>query len=215
MPRRPGEQGILDNTMKQYDQAYFDRWYRSRQRVGTPEWTSRKAALALAAAECFLERPVRNVLDVGCGEGQWRAVLRRKRPGLSWTGVDPSHYAVRRFGRRRNIVQGGFADLPDLGLRGRFDLIVSASVIHYVSTPDLRRGLHTIVDHLEGIAWLEVHTAEDAVHGDVDGYVRSERQYRRIFKEAGLIPLGMHCWCPRQWLDDQWVQQMEVFKGRS
>ncbi len=200
--------------MKQYDQAYFDHWYRSQKRVAPPEWTRRKAALALAATECFLERPVRTVLDVGCGEGQWRAVLRRKRPGLRWTGVDPSEYVVRRFGRRRNIIQGGFGDLPDLGLRGRFDLIVSCSVIQYVSTPDLRRGLRTIVDHLDGIAWLEVHTEADAIHGDLDGrYARSEKQYRRIFKEAGLAALGMHCWCRRDWVDDQWVQQMECFKG--
>lgn len=194
---------------KKYDQAYFDRWYRSAKRVGTPEWARRKAALALAAAECFLERPVRRVLDVGCGEGQWREVLRRKRPGIEWMGIDPSDYVVARFGRRRNIIQGGFGDLPELPLRGRYDLIVSASVIHYVSTPDLRRGLETIVDHLEGVAWLEVHTSEDEVHGDLAGYLRSEKQYRRIFKEAGLAPLGMHCWCPRDWVDSKWVQQLE------
>jgi SAM-dependent methyltransferase len=200
--------------MKQYDQAYFDRWYRSRQRVAPPEWTRRKAALALAAAECYLERPVRRVLDVGCGEGQWRAVLRRMRPGLQWTGVDPSDYVVRRFGRRRNIRKGGFGDLPELGLRGRFDLIVSASVIHYVSTPDLRRGLATVVGHLDGVAWLEAHTTDDAIHGDLEGwYPRSERQYRRIFKDAGLAALGMHCWVRREWVDVNWVGQLECFKG--
>jgi len=201
--------------MKKYDQAYFDHWYRSRKRVASPEWIRRKAALALAAAECFLERPVRRVLDVGCGEGQWRAVLRRQRPRLEWVGVDPSDYVVRRFGRRRNIKKGGFGDLPDLGLRGRFDLIVSASVIHYVSTPDLRRGMESIAGHLEGIAWLEVPTAEDAVHGDLDGYMRSEKLYRRIFNQAGLASLGMHCWCPQDWVDSQWVQRLECSRGRS
>jgi SAM-dependent methyltransferase len=201
--------------MKTYDQTYFDRWYRSRKGVGSPEWTRRKAALALAATECFLERPVRRVLDVGCGEGQWRAVLRRMRPGLDWTGVDPSEYVVRRFGRRRNIRRGGFGDLHALGLRGRFDLIVSSSVIHYVSTPDLRRGMQTIAGHLEGLAWLEVHTTEDAIHGDLDGwYPRSERQYRRIFKEAGLAAVGMHCWVPQAWVNDRWVGQMELVEGR-
>lgn len=196
--------------MKRYDEAYFDRWYRSRQRVVTPQSIGRKASLALAAAEYWLERPVRSVLDVGCGEGQWRGVLRRRRPGLRWVGVDPSEYVVRRHGKRRNIRLGGFGDLPDVGLRGAFDLIVCSDALQYVSTPDLRRGLAELVDRLGGIAWLEAHTADDAVEGDREGWhLRSESRYRRIFEEAGLAAVGMHCWVPRAWVDGRWVGRME------
>lgn len=200
---------------KQYDQAYFDRWYRSRRRVITPESTRRNAALALATAEVLLERRVRRVLDIGCGEGQWRSVLRRLRPGLRWTGVDPSDYAIHRFGRQRGIRKGGFADLPTLGLRGKFDLIICSNVIHYVPTPDLKRGLQTIAEHLDGVAWLEVHTSDDPVTGDTEEmHLRSERQYRRMFSEAGLVAVGMHCWVPRAWVDEQWVRRMECPAAR-
>ncbi len=201
---------IRRTDRKQYDRAYFDRWYRSRRRVITPESTRRNAALALAITEVLLERRVRTVLDIGCGEGQWRAVLRRMRPGLRWTGLDPSDYVARRFGRRRNIRQAGFADLPELGLRGKFDLIVCSNVIHYVPTPDLQRGLQTIAEHLGGVAWLEVHTSDDPVTGDVEEmHLRSERQYRRLFKRAGLAAVGMHCWVPQDWVEEQWVRRME------
>lgn len=201
--------------VKQYDQAYFDRWYRSRKRVSTPQHTRREAALALAAAEYLLERPVRRVLDVGCGEGQWRAVLRRLRPGLRWTGVDSSDYVVRRFGRTRNIRHGGFGDLAALGLRGRFDLVVASDVIHYVPTAELRRGLRAIVEHLDGVAWLEVHTTADSVEGDLEGWVpRSEEQYRRILDAAGLVSVGMHCWVPRRWLAEDRVGKMAYLSRR-
>ncbi len=69
-------------------------------------------------AERFLERPIRSALDIGCGEGRWRAELLRLRPQLCYQGVEPSPYAVKRFGERRNILHGGFADLPELGLGG-------------------------------------------------------------------------------------------------
>lgn len=200
--------------MKRYDRAYFDRWYRSAGRVVTPQSIRRKANLALAAAEYWLERPVRSVLDVGCGEGQWRSVLRRRRPGLRWEGVDPSDYVVRRYGRRRNIRHGGFGDLPDLGLRGRFDLVICSDALQYVPTADVRRGLAFIAERLEGIAWLEAHTASDAVDGDrVGWHLRSEVRYRRLFAEAGLAAVGMHCWVPQAWVDGKWVGRMERLPG--
>lgn len=196
--------------MKSYDRTYFDRWYRSRRRVVTPESIRRKANFALAAAEYWLERPVRSVLDVGCGEGPWRGVLLRRRPGLRWVGVDPSEYVVRRYGRRRGIRLGGFGDLPDLGLRGRFDLIVCSDVLQYVPTPDVRRGLEVIADRLNGVAWLEAHTADDAIEGDREGWhLRSERSWRRLFVEAGLAAVGMHCFVPQAWVDGRWAGRME------
>lgn len=195
---------------KIYDRDYYDRWYRSRARVVTPDALARKARLALAAAEYYLERPVRTVLDVGCGEGHMRGVLRRMRPRLRWIGVDPSAYVVRRYGRRRGITRGGFGDLPDLGLPARLDLVMSSDALQYVSERDLRRGLGAIIDRLHGVAWLEAHTAEDALEGDRDGWIeRSEEDYRRIFADAGLAGVGMHCWVPKAWVEGRWVSRLE------
>ena len=53
---------------KIYDRDYFDRWYRERP-VLSRQRLARKVALAVATAEYHLERPIRSVLDVGCGEG--------------------------------------------------------------------------------------------------------------------------------------------------
>ena len=64
---------------KKYDKAYFDRWYR-RHGIGAPAEVGRAARFTLATAEHLLMRPVRRVLDIGCGEGAWRAPLLAARP---------------------------------------------------------------------------------------------------------------------------------------
>jgi SAM-dependent methyltransferase len=190
--------------VKQYDRAYFERWYRSRRRVVTVESIRRRAHAALSIAEYFHGRPVRTVLDVGCGEGSWRAVMRSMRPRLRWTGVDPSEYVVRRFGRRRGIRHGSLASLADLQLRGPFDLIVCSDVLHYLPTPEIRRGLPELVRLLDGIAWLDAFTVDDPMDGDREGWhMRSGAQYRRMFAEVGLVNVGVNCWTTRSWARDR------------
>ena len=55
---------------KIYDRAYFDKWYRDeKHRVGSRDALKRKVAFAVAMAEFYLGREIRNVLDAGCGEG--------------------------------------------------------------------------------------------------------------------------------------------------
>ena len=68
-------------SQKHYDRSYFDTWYRQRG-IGDPKRLARKVALAVATAEYHLERPIRTVLDIGCGEGVWRAPLRNRRPAI-------------------------------------------------------------------------------------------------------------------------------------
>src|SRR4051812_29476109 len=95
---------------KAYDRAYYDRWYRNpRTKIATAAGLRRKVHLAVSAAEFMLARPIESVLDVGCGEGSWRAPLLRLRPGIEYQGIEASDYVVSRFGRRRNIRLGTFA----------------------------------------------------------------------------------------------------------
>ena len=70
-----------------YDQAYFDRWYRD---PGSRMWAradvERKVRMAVAVAEYLLDRPLRSVLDVGCGEGPWQKILKRLREPYHMVG---------------------------------------------------------------------------------------------------------------------------------
>jgi SAM-dependent methyltransferase len=181
---------------KDYDRAYFDRWYRDpKHRVATAADVARKAALVVGIAESLLQRRVRSVLDVGCGEAPWRAALRRLRPGIRYTGVDASAYVVERFGAARNIRLGTFGALGTIGLRGHFDLIVCCDVLQYITDDDLAPGLRAIAHHLGGVTYLEAYTTADAIEGDRRAWHhRSPTQYRRAFRRAGLTGVGMHCW---------------------
>jgi SAM-dependent methyltransferase len=181
---------------KSYDRAYFDKWYRDpRHAVGVPAELRRKVAMVVAQAEYYLGRPLRNVLDVGCGEGAWHAPLRALRPGVDYRGLDASEYVVRRYGRSRNIGLARFGDLAELRFERRFDLIVCSDVLHYLQAAELRRGLSGFGELLEGLAFLEVYTARDDPDGDRVGFVaRSPASYLRMFGVAGLLPCGSHCY---------------------
>src|SRR5262249_30596867 len=147
---------------KTYDQHYFDRWYRASSHAYLHlDMLPRRVQLAVSAAEYLLERPIRSVLDVGCGEGRWRALLLKARPKLYYPGVDASEYAIRRYGRRRNLRLGRFGDLGRLRLKRRFDLIVCSDVLHYVTAAEARKGLKALTRLLHGIAFMELFTADD------------------------------------------------------
>ncbi|HEY4130806.1 MAG TPA: methyltransferase domain-containing protein, partial [Gemmatimonadaceae bacterium] len=174
--------------MKNYDRAYFDRWYRDpTDRVTTRDALARKVHMAVALAEFLLGDRIRTVLDVGCGEATWYPVLRRIRRDVRYIGVDSSDYVLARFGKSRNVRRGTFGDLHTLKLRGPFDLIVCADVLQYVDTKDIGRGLKTIRKLLGGVAYVESFTTNDYMEGDrTDWRERSASEYRRLFKGAGL-----------------------------
>jgi SAM-dependent methyltransferase len=181
---------------KKYDRAYFERWYHHpRTRIKTAAEVERKVRLAVGVAEYLLDRPIRSVLDVGCGEGVWRAPLRRLRPSVRYVGVDTSEYVVARYGARRGIVLGAIERLGDLGLDGPFDLVVCCDVLNYLGGPALTRGLRSVRDLMGGVAYLEVFDADDEMSGDTRGWHRRPAGfYRRLFRRLGLVSCGMHCY---------------------
>ena len=185
---------------KRYDEAYFDKWYRSStDRVHSQDEVRRKIALAVTMAEYFLQRRLNTVLDIGCGEGAWLTHLRPMRPRIQYTGIDASDYAVERFGESRNIQKGTFGDLGRLDLAKPFDLVVCSDVLHYLTEPEIRKGLRHVVRLTAGVAYIEVLTKEDSIVGDLDGLIpRPARVYQKLFSEAGLTAVGPYLWLSKQ-----------------
>ncbi|HEX3533251.1 MAG TPA: class I SAM-dependent methyltransferase [Gemmatimonadaceae bacterium] len=180
--------------MKRYDRAYFDKWYRD-ERVNAPAEVRRKVVLAVGVAEYFLQRSIRSVLDVGCGEGQWLLHLRAMRPRVRYLGLDSSSYVVRQFGKARNIRRASFGELPSLHLTQKFDLVICSDVLHYVEEAEIRDGLREIVRLCDGIAFLEALTKEDDIIGDLDGLIsRPAAWYRKTFERAGLVHIAPYTW---------------------
>src|SRR2546423_1244712 len=186
--------------MKRYDRAYFDRWYRdpSRRVVEAGE-VGRKAAMVIGVAEYLLGREGRTVLDVGCGEATWEPAVRRLRPAARYLGLDPSGYAVRRFGATRNVRRGHFGTLADDVDAARMDVIVCCDVLHYLDARELARGLGQLCTVLDGVAYLDAFTAADDFDGDRAGWrARTPSVYRRFFERAGLVQCAPHCYVARE-----------------
>ncbi|MCU0648693.1 MAG: class I SAM-dependent methyltransferase [Gemmatimonadaceae bacterium] len=183
-----------------YDRAYYDKWYRHpRHRVRTRAELARIVRFVFSAAEHILERPVRSVLDVGAGEGNWYPLLTALRPGLRYRGVDPSEYAVARFGARRNLVQGSVTDLAAAGVRGPYDLVIASGMLNYLGASDLRTGLAEIARHVGGVAYLELFSSQDAFTGDTDEMpLRPARWYARELAQAGFVSCGLHLYVPKR-----------------
>ena len=177
-----------------YDRAYFDKWYR-RGDIGGAARLARKVALAVATAEYHLERPIRSVLDIGCGEGAWRAPLLKLRPKASYLGFDSSDYAIARYGRSRNLHLASFGDFEFLRPCAPVDLLVCSDVLHYLPTRELDRGLPALAELCGGMAFLEAFAREDEAVGDEHGFIaRPAAFYRKRLRALGLRPLGSHCW---------------------
>ncbi len=181
---------------KSYDRAYFDRWYRTpKQRVGLRSLLERKVAMAVAVAEYHLGHRVRSVIDIGCGEGAWRAPLLKLRPQLDYLGVDASEYAVARHGQRRNLKLARFGQLAETRFGNAADLLICSDVLHYVKTAELRRGLAGFAELCDGVAFIEVFARGDAFVGDTDEFVaRPADFYRSALADAGFAAAGSHCY---------------------
>ena len=187
---------INKSDTDRYDRAYFDRWYRDpKTRVKSQSGIRRKAALALSVAEYYLERPVRTVLDVGCGEGNWLPAVISIRPKIRYTGVDASTYAVDRFGKKRNIRLGSFATLDEIGLKEDYDLIVCSDTLFYLPLTELEQGIASLAHRSAGVAFLELYTGEDSLIGDFPNEgLQSASFYRKMLTRHGFLSVGSHCY---------------------
>jgi SAM-dependent methyltransferase len=185
-----------DSGVKRYDRAYFDRWYRDpTTRVKSNAAIQRKASLALSITEYYLERPVKSVLDVGCGEGNWLAALRGLRPSIRYTGIDSSDYVIQRYGKKRGILRGSFATLEECGLEDSYDLIICSDTLFYLSLYELKAGLASLATRTGGVAFLELYTDGDTVIGDFPkSGLPSRKFYQKLLRQFGFLSIGSHCY---------------------
>lgn len=188
---------------KHFDQAYFDKWYRHpTHRVKSPAELARQVAFVLHTTEWVLGRPVRSVLDVGCGEGQWRAALRKFRPRVRYAGVDPSAWAIDKHGTHRGLLLGDITTLDTLPLDASYDLVVCCGMLNYLAADALTRGIRQVARRTGGVAYLELFTNADATEGDTSWPApRAASWYRGVMRRAKLVSIGMQCWIPAAAVD--------------
>lgn len=161
-----------------FDRAYYHRYYRDPDtRVLGPEEMRRLADFVCTYLR-HLGQPVRRVLDLGCGLGWWRRILRRHFPAARYTGVETSDYLCRRYGWRRGSV-------TDFRARAPYDLVICQGVLQYLPPAEAEAAIANLAGLCRGALYLEVLTREDWLHrcdrSRTDGAVHLRRAawYRR------------------------------------
>jgi len=137
-----------------FDRGYYDRYYEDPKTRVSSGADAKRLAQLLGAYLRYLDQPVRNVIDLGCGSGQMRAALRGEFPGASYLGVERSEYACNRYGFTRGSV-------VDFKTRGRFDLVICKGVLQYLTRSEAERALETLAALCRGCLYLEALTRED------------------------------------------------------
>ena len=86
-----------------------------------------------------------------------------------------------------------------MGLRGKYDLVVCADVLHYVrSTPRCAPGSRRWRRTSGGVAFIEAFTSADTIDGDHAELQDRTPAVYRLFDEAGFVPIGLHLYVTRQ-----------------
>ena len=195
-----------------FDEAYYQRFYFNKKTsVVDPEHVERLGAFVCSYLQ-FIRVPVLRVLDVGCGIGLWRDVVKRHFPQAQFHGVEYSEYLCGRFGWERGSVVDYRASAP-------FDLVICQGVLPYLSAADAKLAMHNLGRLCQGALYVEAVAREDWERDIVDDTLTDPRLfkhrvqlYRRGLAE-GFTELGGGVWLSRK--SDLPVFALECMDGRN
>jgi tRNA (cmo5U34)-methyltransferase len=170
--------------------ARFDADVERFSNLETGQTATMDAALCLdliASAASCTTRPLQQVLDVGCGAGNYALKLREKSPETRFTLVDLSRPMLDRAQLRlgSSAAQLVQSDLRDLEFAPEtFDAILAAAVLHHLRTPEeWSRVFHRFANWLRpgGSLWVfDLVSHESAAVQDLMWYRYGE--YLTSFK---------------------------------
>jgi SAM-dependent methyltransferase len=163
-----------------FDRKYYDRFYGgSRDRAAYRRDEQRLGDFVCSYLK-YLGQPVRRVVDIGCGLGQWREIVAKHFPRASYLGVERSEYLCAELG----WVPGSAVDFA---ARTPFDLVVCKDTLQYLSPRAFRAAAANLARLCRGALYTSVLTTEDwrevcdRKRTDERVYLRSGDWYRRMF----------------------------------
>jgi len=171
-----------------FDKAYYERFYGGASEQRAYRRDEQRLGDFVCAYLEYMQQPVRNVLDLGCGLGQWRGIVARHFPRARYTGVEQSEYLCERFGWERGSA-------VDFSSRGAFDLVICKDTLQYLSAKEFEAAAANLGTLCRGALYASILTRKDweescdPVRTDPEVYLRTGRWYRRLL-ERHFINLG-------------------------
>lgn len=183
--------------MTQFDSHYYRRFYRDpKTRVTDPRAAERLGNFVCSYLR-YLELPVARALDLGCGLGHWKGVLKRHYPRARYQGVEYSSYLCERYGWEQGSV-------VDYRSKKSFDLVICQGVLPYLGKADAKRAIENLASLCSGALYLEAITRDDLDAGVIDTkrtdasmQLRAGSFYRRALAPY-FSPLGGGVWLSRR-----------------
>jgi hypothetical protein len=144
-----------------FDESYFRRFYQdpaTRVHSVTEVGHIVQAVTSLLA---WYRCPLRTVLDVGAGTGEWGDWFRANRPEVVVRSVDVSEYACRTYGHEQH-------DISSWQSGEQYDLVVCQGVLGYLDDAACAAAVDNLAAMTRGFLWLNLISAEDVRDNLVD-----------------------------------------------
>jgi SAM-dependent methyltransferase len=162
-----------------FDRQYYERFYGGTRERAAYRTDEQRLGTFVAGYLKYLGQPVRSVVDIGCGFGQWKAIVARHFPTARYTGVEISDYLCKQYG----WVQGTAMDFPS---PTPFDFVICKDTLQYLSPKEFRTAAENLAELCSGVLYASILTTEDwkancdRQRTDARVYLRSGNWYRKI-----------------------------------
>jgi SAM-dependent methyltransferase len=171
-----------------FDAKYYRRFYGDKTEQASYRKDEKRLADFLFAYLNYIGQPVRSVLDIGCGLGQWREIVREYHPEAGYTGVEKSDYLCEKYG----WLEGSAVDFAS---DEAFDLVICKDTLQYLSNKAFRRAVDNLAGLCSGALYVSILTSGDwrencdRTRTDDRVHLRTAAWYRRIL-EAQFVNAG-------------------------
>lgn len=189
MPKTP-------RVRSEFDRAYYAHYYGDAKTASLTQADATRLAKFVFRYLEFLQIPIGNILDLGCGVGLWQRALKKIAPKAHYKGVETSPYLCEKFGWEQSSI-GEFKS------RHRYDLVICQGVLPYLSNDDATYAIDRLARLCRGGLYLEAVTRDDFDSGACDPkrtddkvHMRSASWYRRRLKKH-FVGCGGGVFIPR------------------
>jgi trans-aconitate methyltransferase len=145
----------------QFDSNYYRRFYRDPKTRVTDKRSAERLGNFVCSYLRYLELPLARALDLGCGLGHWKAVVKRHYPRARYQGVEYSEYLCEQYGWEQGSV-------VDYRSKKPFDFVICQGVLPYLNKADAKRAIENLADLCAGALYLEAITRDDLDAGIID-----------------------------------------------